>query len=267
MVKLQTLTITPELASVFLKNNQNNRKLSADKVRQIELDIRNGRWVFNGESIIISDDGITIDGQHRLEACVRSGMPIVSVVVSGVPYESRYSVDQGISRSAGSQAGIQGANHSNIKCGVGRLLIAFETASMSGMSRRGTISNSQILDRLFEDNRLLFLENISGCSRGKGSAKVGNGSMLGFLRYITPDDCERYFIQVRDGEHVGSGDPAFAVRRRLMETVRQQHTEILECYMRGLAAFQKCQKLERVHLTGSLPKVRLYARPPMALAA
>jgi len=77
--------ITPDMAQEYLKfNTENYRSLSKDRVISYASDMKNGRWQFNGESIKFSENGQLIDGQHRLQAIIRAGVPVDMLVIRGV---------------------------------------------------------------------------------------------------------------------------------------------------------------------------------------
>lgn len=77
--------ITPEMAKEYLTvNTENYRGLSKDRVISYSSDMKNGRWQFNGEAIKFDESGKLIDGQHRLHAIVRAGVPVDMLVIRGV---------------------------------------------------------------------------------------------------------------------------------------------------------------------------------------
>lgn len=51
-------------------NNLSNRPLYRTNVLNLKQEILNGRWEFNGETIIIGEDGTILNGQHQLIALV-----------------------------------------------------------------------------------------------------------------------------------------------------------------------------------------------------
>jgi len=88
--------ITPEVAEKMLKANIDNRKMSREPLAQA---IENDEWKLNGATIVFDDHGILRDGQHRLYACIRTGVPIDTFVVRGVSHDAQITMDTGIKRS------------------------------------------------------------------------------------------------------------------------------------------------------------------------
>ena len=68
--------ITPKLASAWLSNNPNNRPINETRVTELCQKIKNGQWHEKGGAIEIFDSGRLINGQHRLTAVFRTGIPI-----------------------------------------------------------------------------------------------------------------------------------------------------------------------------------------------
>lgn len=111
MIKSAVETITPEKALEMLKQNTDNyRKLRRDVVKRYAEDILAGRWEVNGESIVFNEDGILVNGQHRLAGGILANKPFKSVVVRGVSRDVTI-FDSGSGRTLG-----QIAAHDGIEC-------------------------------------------------------------------------------------------------------------------------------------------------------
>lgn len=109
----EIVDVSPELATEILAQNPDNRAVVVSHVRRLSGAMARGEWEMNGETIIISEDGLLNDGQHRLMACVESGTTFRTIITFGVSRISRESVDQGTKRSAGGvlqMAGIPSGN-------------------------------------------------------------------------------------------------------------------------------------------------------------
>lgn len=92
-------TITPDVAREYLKANTSNRPISKGHVETISNQMKKGEFLLNGESIIFSNEGVLMQGQHRLAACIKSNTPFQSVVVRGIPYSSFHTLDSGRNRT------------------------------------------------------------------------------------------------------------------------------------------------------------------------
>ena len=77
-------TITPEIAEAYMERNKINRSVSNHTVAKYANDMSNGMWQINGEPIVFDVNGNLKDGQHRLLAVIRAGVPVSMLVVRGV---------------------------------------------------------------------------------------------------------------------------------------------------------------------------------------
>ncbi|WP_179145411.1 hypothetical protein [Rhizobium sp. RU36D] len=75
--------------------------------------MRRGEWLLNGEAIIISRSGALNDGQHRLNAVIRSGTTVPMMLAFGLDRDSRHTVDQGAARTPGNILSMYGEKNAN----------------------------------------------------------------------------------------------------------------------------------------------------------
>jgi len=101
--------LTPAAAALLLKNhNFKNRGLKKHQKAFLQKQIESGKFVYNGETIIVGDNMQILNGQHRLTACVASGMSIEVLIVFGVPSAAFTTVDQGSRRNGSDLLSIEG---------------------------------------------------------------------------------------------------------------------------------------------------------------
>ena len=86
LVETKWEVITPEIAREMLTHNTNNyRAISKTVVSRYVDEIQGNCWEANGDTIVFNEDGVLLNGQHRLTAVAEAGKPIVSLVVRGIP--------------------------------------------------------------------------------------------------------------------------------------------------------------------------------------
>ena len=118
-IKVATETVTPAMASSYLKLNQKNRVPSKAQVATLSSYMENGLWEFDGSPIRFSAAGTLLDGQHRLLAVVKSQTSQDFVVVRGVSEGSQLVMDTGKKRSLADAISMDGhANANNIAAAV-----------------------------------------------------------------------------------------------------------------------------------------------------
>lgn len=92
--------ITPNTAKAYLQRNTNNyRTPTRTLIDKYAKDMASGLWKLNGEPIIFAQNGMLLDGQHRLLACVKANCPFSTLVVRGADNDTTI-IDVGGSRTA-----------------------------------------------------------------------------------------------------------------------------------------------------------------------
>lgn len=99
MITTTQETITPEIATEWLKKNKKNRPMQASRTEGLANDMKSGNWILNGEAVKFGEDGNLKDGQHRLQACVLAEAPFQTLVVRGLSSDAQQTMDQGKQRT------------------------------------------------------------------------------------------------------------------------------------------------------------------------
>ena len=108
VVKTEVKTITPKMCIAWLENNKNNRPLKQTHINSLAKAMVRGDWVMNGESLKFDTRNSILDGQHRMWACVESGVPIKTMIVTGLPRKVFDTLDIGSIRKASDILSING---------------------------------------------------------------------------------------------------------------------------------------------------------------
>ncbi len=75
-IKLFSTMVTPEMAKFLLSKNKSNRKISAQNLRILTFQVENKMWLEVSDSILVSEDDVLINGQHRLSVIAKLGIPL-----------------------------------------------------------------------------------------------------------------------------------------------------------------------------------------------
>lgn len=105
---VEVVDVTPEMAKELLELNTDNRNMRSGRVKMYAEDMISGNWNSNGVTIVIGNDGKLKDGQHRLEAIVKSNITIKNQIVVYLPKEQANCYDIGLSRTAADVAKFYG---------------------------------------------------------------------------------------------------------------------------------------------------------------
>lgn len=100
------ITVTPELITydraLQLKKDvsERNRRPVGTASDEYADSLRRCQWDFNGETIVIDDNGGVINGQNRLDGIIKSHVSMVALVVRGVPTSAFETIDTGRRRTS-----------------------------------------------------------------------------------------------------------------------------------------------------------------------
>jgi hypothetical protein len=214
-LRSQWMEVTPAMAKKWLENNFRNRPLKGDTVKAYARDMALGRWVYTHQGIAFNDKDELIDGQHRLNAIVVSGVEFVRMMVTfGLPSQvegqemtTMDAVDRGATRSVGDQLVIQ----HGFKNGSMTASICAAIGSICFGERTRRLSVGQTLDvfRLFEPAITWVIAN-----RSKEIGIRQTGVMAGFAFAIMADDPTM--------EGVGSSDVCLMFEKLVMGRERER---------------------------------------------
>lgn len=225
--------ITPERAATIMEQNIINRKINQANVDFLVDQINDDQFVFNGESIIISNEGHLLDGQHRLMACIKSNKPIEVSLVEGVPFEAMSTIDQGRSRTAGDVLGMNGAmNANNLASIAKRIITKFGLDVRKGEALPGKkhrtrvkVSNTEILEFVHKKGELIKVLTEFSIHIYNTGTKIISAAQIGAYIYLFAyeDDTDgtkavNFFREVMYGSNMGkASNIAIKLRNRLID--------------------------------------------------
>ena len=213
-MKIETILLTPEKAKELLVTNTNNRPLNQRMVDRLTLEMKEGKWLVNGDTIRVSKTGVLLDGQHRLSAVVKSGITITAALVSEIDDAVFHTIDTGDTRDASDVLAIDGYKSAALRAAVLRILDAYDKDS--DFFRKSQLTNLEFLTLAQKhpglDRSLVF-------SKKAESGKLIQPSVICAAHYIFSridrESADKFITQVATGEEIKSTDAAFVLRRRL----------------------------------------------------
>lgn len=107
----RTMMVTPEQATKWLEANVSNRSVRPSRVKQYAEAMTEGKWLYTADPIRFDEDGRLIDGQHRLMAVAKAGVPVELQVVRGLSRDAQDAVDTGAARTASDALKVRGFAH------------------------------------------------------------------------------------------------------------------------------------------------------------
>lgn len=241
--KCEIMEIGVNEARFLLNLNTKNRSKKNSRVAQYLFDINNDKFEFNGSSIVISKDGVLLDGQHRLMALEQSDNKKIEVVlVTGIEEKTMSTIDIGAKRTAGDVLKIN--NISNNAALAATIKLCLEEFYMNRKKETGERSkegktvitnivipytNEEIMEEYINnkdkyDECLAFGEKLY--KRGVRMNGLTVSTYSAFLYLLSKENKEvakKFLEELNDGVKRATSDVALILRNYLInETIKSR---------------------------------------------
>lgn len=250
--------VTPELANELLKlNMENNRNLTSSIVSKYSREMTEGQWMLS-DPIKFSTSAELIDGQHRLNAVIKSGTSQLFVFILGYPKDSAEVLDQGKKRTAKDIASIRGDSIGHTNISIFRMIYSMAN-DPSGNNHSPVLPPRNVASAcMIYKERLDFALN----HRGKKNA-VSYAPVLAAVFAAYPHENHQRLLEFLECWHSGvvvkgTGDNAAIALRRTFEKMdrgasgRAIRVDIFGKAQSALNAFLKNQNIQHVKGTSKL---------------
>lgn len=188
-----------------------NRPENQNNILKIALDIVEGRWVVNGETISIAPEGDPLNGQHRLKGCILADLSFETYVVYNVPRETFHTFDSGLSRSTKDVLAIEGKKSPAILAGVLARVLQYEKGVL-GLSAPGAVTNTQKVVLVEQHPEIeKFVKKATNFPWQK--VAVATAYYIFSRKY--PTKTNEFFDQLKEGVGLSADSPAYRLREKL----------------------------------------------------
>lgn len=224
-VKVYIVHVTPSLAERYLRGNTSNRPLNRLHVATMSHILKAGDMVMNGEAIILGIDGTLLNGQHRLTACVESGIGFDAMVVEGIDLNAFRTLDGGKKRTTGDVLAIDGELQSNKLAAAIQALVSFADQEGRHMASRGGFGMRKVTPQIAE--RVLSKHpglrgSVAAMARSKLYANQ-HGYVLHYLFSIVSPELAGQFAAILSDGHEDIGRPFVVFRETLIANHNYSH--------------------------------------------
>lgn len=216
----RAVMLTPEAAEAILDANKRNRRKRPGGVEFFEDIIESGDWGWTHQGIAIDVEGYVQDGQHRLQAVVKTGKTVPVYITIGMPVENFGKIDTGMPRNARDLAYLRGEKNEAILTSVGRMLVQIEQHGPDAPRRTTRRTPIDRVDRKIVDAGDTLRSSVATAARIRRELKANANGLALAIYLITmklPDGDPRVASFISDFE-TGIGlenrtDPVWALRR------------------------------------------------------
>lgn len=253
------VNVDSDFAAELMERNTRNRPLRERRAMRYRHDMENGLWRINGEPIIVTKDGAMISGQHRCTAIIGTELSVPMFVAIGVDPDADVTVDQGAPKNAGDYLQIHGEENAPTLAKIARLRLAYEANEQAAIKDTATPTNADVMTYVAEHHDDVTRSAKLATELREYTKPIAAPSVIGFahnvLSSIDPEAADRYIEEVAKGEEIKEGDPAFAVRTRLLNMGKAGIAKKAEIIFTGWNAYRAGRQMKSVRVTGRLPRL------------
>lgn len=211
--------VTPEQAQEWRDGAAKNRRIHPGKVKEYENDILSGHFTETPQGISFNRDGVLLDGNHRLQAIINTGIPTLLTIAHDVPDDAVF--DRGIVRTTGESLYMR--NQIDVIMSSTRVMSVVNTYLRAAAKNSRTITESVIAEFINKNqDQILKSINIAGtgsknciCQRGPVEAAI-----LGALLQGVPEESLYEFTKCVNSGFSQNGDAdsaAIVLRNYILE--------------------------------------------------
>ncbi len=236
-VTSRLMVLSPSEAHQLSQKFYSTTKVDPKLIRAYGDDMRAGRWLTNGASIVISSDGRVLDGRMRILASVQSQCSFKTLVVEGVEVSAFETIDSVRKRKLADFLSIRKVQHGRALGAALKIIWLY----MNGCVGDGrTVSTITLLDMI--ESHPEIRDSILPGLRATPLVPHGPAIALHYLFSLSdPAKCDAFYRQLAGEVPVRPGMPVFHLRKVLSELrdiggIRRQ-TYILTVAVKAWNAF------------------------------
>jgi hypothetical protein len=212
-VTTEIVKVTPDMAREWLENNKINRRIRTQNVLKYSRDMQAGRWLLNGDAIRFDANGGVLDGQHRLLAISRAGIPVETLVIRGLAPEVQETIDIGAVRTIADALQLRGQASSTTLAAIGRFVVVYDRSLIGQVGTKPT--NAEIIAYISATPTMSRAVDVASKARVLPVTPSAVAAAFHICARIDADAAEQFYInQLIDCMGLTDGDMALALLRR-----------------------------------------------------
>ncbi|MFJ1745415.1 hypothetical protein ACIOJD_04115 [Streptomyces sp. NPDC088116] len=210
--------VTPEIAESLLSRAVVNRRLDWGQVDFLADSIIREEWQLTHQGIAIDgplDTGFLLDGQHRLNAIIKAGIPVWLYVFEGLPRTAFPVLDTGKRRSGVDTLSATGEKYLPLLHSTIRHVLLFKNMPDSSWSGTGSrVANGRILAAYNEDSDMYREAVVMGRDISKHVFASQTAVAVGY--FVTTEAApvmkvDTWIEGLTSGANLEMGDPRLAM--------------------------------------------------------
>lgn len=219
------IEVTPDLAQRWLGLNTANRKIKPGNVTAFVRDMTEGRWRTNGEAIKLAGPPFSptklLDGQNRLLAILKAGIPVRMLVVFGVAEDAQGTMDSGAKRTVADNLTINGISNAHIVASSAALAMRVRLGRIQGGAVGAT--NAAIEEFVAENPGLIRSAGIASAYANKADAPKSIVAYTHFeMSMLDLGEATAFWRDAAEKVGLAAGDPVNALAHRFAQARRSR---------------------------------------------
>lgn len=227
----QIQTVTPDLAKKYLDSNSRNRNLREAHIISLAKLMTDGLFGLSNDAIAFDEDGVLINGQHRMNAVIRSNTSQRFLVVDGLPEGAQFSMDRGIGRKVGDTLTILGFSNTTERAASSRLLHFYLDGILASKDGRGRHEPMEALE-IIKSHPGMFDVSLPFILRlAKDLSPVHNkhGESI-FFHYlfsqVSPELADDFFTNLAKGANLPDRHAVLVLRNTLIKNKTHKQSKL-----------------------------------------
>lgn len=264
--------VSPAMAAEWLTKNESNRSQRSRGRMAYGRDMDANGWKLTGDTIKFDWYDRLIDGQHRLEACVRTGMPFETFVVWGVDPEAQNYVDTGMGRSFRDQLQMRGIKDPGTISALTRRVFLWEPPFNERLDfSRERVTERELGETLDQHPELFDCASFVESFRKKSDV---SRSLLAFIYWILSqangEAAAEFMSKLITGAGLEEDDPILLLRERIASEKgndnRKYQTRVMWLAVCAWNRWMEGKRISKIQLpkggvkAGNFPKIRTVRR-------
>jgi len=199
-----------------------NRPLSNSKVTAYGKDIQASRWLINGQTVKFSKSNRLIDGQHRLQASVTTGLPLITLAVFNLDDHVFPTLDGGATRNIQAILRSRGIADPKLYQSILTILARYDSGAVGQSSV--PVTNFDLLETLDRHKEEIDRSVSLGAwdreySQAVMSIAVAHAAHV-ILSYKDRETADGYISRILNNDSLMTGSTDWKVHRELSNATR-----------------------------------------------
>lgn len=208
--------VGPTEADEMLKRNDRNRRTKWRQIDKYARDMADGKWVLNGETIVVADSGRLLNGQHRLLAIIKAEATIQVIVVRGVPEAAFATMDQGSKRTVGDVLTIRGEENANTLGATAVNIWRWEQFPDDRLKSSAVPTQAEIADLIETHSFLREAVKFTARHRVTGLSGTRAATLFFLFAQVDTADAGDFFLSLETGANISERSPILKLRELLI---------------------------------------------------